>query len=171
MARPVANRRAIAGTNETSAIGETTTRYAVVIERQERSNHSEYVPDLPGCVSIGDTGSDRVSPSRRERRRRANPSFVNPRHVCRCGTTRAELGSIHCQGFSNPLHGMVLGCRIFIRLSEIPAARKAAPLAPPASPAHRAYSLYLTSFLHPGRGVKCRWQGRAAAIRRYNPVC
>jgi predicted RNase H-like HicB family nuclease len=29
-------------------------RYAVVIERGER-NYSAYVPDLPGCVSVGDT--------------------------------------------------------------------------------------------------------------------
>lgn len=29
-------------------------RYAVVIERAE-SNYSAYVPDLPGCVVVGDT--------------------------------------------------------------------------------------------------------------------
>jgi predicted RNase H-like HicB family nuclease len=29
-------------------------RYAVVIEKGER-NYSAYVPDLPGCVSAGDT--------------------------------------------------------------------------------------------------------------------
>ena len=29
-------------------------RYAVVIEKGER-NTSAYVPDLPGCVSVGDT--------------------------------------------------------------------------------------------------------------------
>ena len=29
-------------------------RYAVVIETGER-NHSAYVPDLPGCASVGDT--------------------------------------------------------------------------------------------------------------------
>jgi predicted RNase H-like HicB family nuclease len=29
-------------------------RYAVVLERGER-NYSAYVPDLPGCVSVGDT--------------------------------------------------------------------------------------------------------------------
>ena len=28
--------------------------YAVVIEKSER-NYSAYVPDLPGCVSVGDT--------------------------------------------------------------------------------------------------------------------
>ena len=28
--------------------------YAVVIEKGER-NYSAYVPDLPGCVSVGDT--------------------------------------------------------------------------------------------------------------------
>jgi len=29
-------------------------RYAVVIEKAE-NNYSAYVPDLPGCVSVGDT--------------------------------------------------------------------------------------------------------------------
>jgi predicted RNase H-like HicB family nuclease len=29
-------------------------RYGVVIEKGER-NYSAYVPDLPGCVSVGDT--------------------------------------------------------------------------------------------------------------------
>jgi len=29
-------------------------RYAVVIERA-KGNYSAYVPDLPGCVSVGDT--------------------------------------------------------------------------------------------------------------------
>jgi predicted RNase H-like HicB family nuclease len=29
-------------------------RYAVVIEKGDR-NYSAYVPDLPGCVSVGDT--------------------------------------------------------------------------------------------------------------------
>ena len=29
-------------------------RYAVVIEKGQ-SNYSAYVPDLPGCVSVGDT--------------------------------------------------------------------------------------------------------------------
>jgi predicted RNase H-like HicB family nuclease len=29
-------------------------RYAVMIEKGER-NFSAYVPDLPGCVSVGDT--------------------------------------------------------------------------------------------------------------------
>lgn len=29
-------------------------RYAVVIEKGTR-NYSAYVPDLPGCVSVGDT--------------------------------------------------------------------------------------------------------------------
>ena len=32
-------------------------RYAVVIERGER-NYSAYVPDLPGCVPVGDTLED-----------------------------------------------------------------------------------------------------------------
>ena len=32
-------------------------RYAVVIEKGER-NYSAYVPDLPGCVSVGDTPED-----------------------------------------------------------------------------------------------------------------
>jgi predicted RNase H-like HicB family nuclease len=31
--------------------------YAVVIEKGER-NYSAYVPDLPGCVSVGDTLED-----------------------------------------------------------------------------------------------------------------
>ena len=30
-------------------------RYAVVIEHQHGSNYSAYVPDLPGCVSTGDS--------------------------------------------------------------------------------------------------------------------
>ena len=30
-------------------------QYAVVIEHQEGSNYSAYVPDLPGCVTTGDT--------------------------------------------------------------------------------------------------------------------
>jgi predicted RNase H-like HicB family nuclease len=29
-------------------------RYAIVIEKGER-NYSAYVPDLPGCVAVGDT--------------------------------------------------------------------------------------------------------------------
>jgi predicted RNase H-like HicB family nuclease len=29
-------------------------RYAVVVEKGER-NYSAYVPDLPGCVAVGDT--------------------------------------------------------------------------------------------------------------------
>jgi predicted RNase H-like HicB family nuclease len=29
-------------------------RYAVVIEKAE-NNYSAYVPDLPGCISVGDT--------------------------------------------------------------------------------------------------------------------
>lgn len=32
-------------------------RYAVVIERAEH-NYSAYVPDLPGCISMGDTLED-----------------------------------------------------------------------------------------------------------------
>jgi predicted RNase H-like HicB family nuclease len=30
-------------------------RYAVVIEKAPDSNYGAYVPDLPGCVSTGDT--------------------------------------------------------------------------------------------------------------------
>ena len=30
-------------------------QYAVVIEHAPGSNYSAYVPDLPGCVSTGDT--------------------------------------------------------------------------------------------------------------------
>ena len=33
-------------------------QYAVVIERVKGSNYSAYVPDLPGCVSTGDTLED-----------------------------------------------------------------------------------------------------------------
>lgn len=32
-------------------------RYAVVIEQAE-GNYSAYVPDLPGCVAVGDTVSE-----------------------------------------------------------------------------------------------------------------
>ena len=32
-------------------------RYAIVIEKGER-NYSAYVPDLPGCVSVGDSLED-----------------------------------------------------------------------------------------------------------------
>ena len=32
-------------------------RYAVVIEKGER-NYSARVPDLPGCVSVGDTAEE-----------------------------------------------------------------------------------------------------------------
>jgi predicted RNase H-like HicB family nuclease len=32
-------------------------RYAVVIEKGE-SNFSAYVPDLPGCVAVGDTAEE-----------------------------------------------------------------------------------------------------------------
>ncbi|MBV9033057.1 MAG: type II toxin-antitoxin system HicB family antitoxin [Acidobacteriaceae bacterium] len=30
-------------------------QYAVVIEHAPGSNYSAYVPDLPGCVTVGDT--------------------------------------------------------------------------------------------------------------------
>ena len=30
-------------------------KYAVVIEKVPDSNYCAYVPDLPGCVSVGDT--------------------------------------------------------------------------------------------------------------------
>lgn len=30
-------------------------QYAVVIEKVPGSNYSAYVPDLPGCISTGDT--------------------------------------------------------------------------------------------------------------------
>ncbi len=33
-------------------------RYAVVIERVPESNYCAYVPDLPGCVSTGDTRAE-----------------------------------------------------------------------------------------------------------------
>ena len=35
-------------------------RYAIVIEQAE-TNFAAYVPDLPGCVAIGDTEEDRLS--------------------------------------------------------------------------------------------------------------
>lgn len=39
----------------TSFVGENyAMKYAVVIEKAE-SNYSAYVPDLPGCVTVGDT--------------------------------------------------------------------------------------------------------------------
>jgi len=33
-------------------------KYAVVIERVPESNYCAYVPDLPGCVSTGDTRAE-----------------------------------------------------------------------------------------------------------------
>jgi predicted RNase H-like HicB family nuclease len=39
-------------------------RYAVVVEKGER-NYSAYIPDLPGCVSVGDT-QDEVKAEIRE---------------------------------------------------------------------------------------------------------
>lgn len=51
-------------------------RYAVVIEKGER-NFSAYVPDLPGCVSVGETLEDVKAPRKRlfeeEARRRRLP--------------------------------------------------------------------------------------------------
>ena len=35
--------------------GKTMKRYAVVIEKVPNSNYCAYVPDLPGCISTGDT--------------------------------------------------------------------------------------------------------------------
>ena len=35
-------------------------RYAIVIEKSE-SNYSAYVPDLPGCMSDGDTPEEAVA--------------------------------------------------------------------------------------------------------------
>jgi predicted RNase H-like HicB family nuclease len=32
-------------------------RYAIVIEKADK-NYSAYVPDLPGCVAVGDTVGD-----------------------------------------------------------------------------------------------------------------
>jgi predicted RNase H-like HicB family nuclease len=34
-------------------------RYAIVIERGE-SNYGAYVPDLPGCVAVGDTVNETI---------------------------------------------------------------------------------------------------------------
>ncbi len=45
-------------------------RYAVVNEKGER-NYSAYVPELPGCVSVGDTLEEvkaEISPARRRPR-------------------------------------------------------------------------------------------------------
>ncbi len=42
------------GQDEPMALRTDPMRYAVVIEKGER-NYSAYVPDLPGCVSVGDT--------------------------------------------------------------------------------------------------------------------
>jgi predicted RNase H-like HicB family nuclease len=42
------------GHDETIGLKDYPMRYAVVIEKGER-NYSAYVPDLPGCVSVGDT--------------------------------------------------------------------------------------------------------------------
>jgi predicted RNase H-like HicB family nuclease len=33
-------------------------RYAIVIEKAPDSNYSAYVPDLPGCISTGETIED-----------------------------------------------------------------------------------------------------------------
>ena len=33
-------------------------QYAIVIEKAPGSNYSAYVPDLPGCVSVGDTSDE-----------------------------------------------------------------------------------------------------------------
>ena len=34
--------------------------YAVVVEREEDGRYSVYVPDLPGCASMGDTKREAV---------------------------------------------------------------------------------------------------------------
>jgi predicted RNase H-like HicB family nuclease len=38
-----------------------TVAYAVVVEREEDGRYSVYVPDLPGCASMGDTYEDAIS--------------------------------------------------------------------------------------------------------------
>ena len=35
-----------------------TQKYLVILEHAEGSNYSAYVPDLPGCVSTGETRED-----------------------------------------------------------------------------------------------------------------
>ena len=45
------------GQDKPSGSGTDPMRYAVVIEKGERNN-SAYVPDLPGCVSVGDTAEE-----------------------------------------------------------------------------------------------------------------
>ena len=36
-------------------------RYTVIIELAEDGSHSVYVPDLPGCVSTGDTQDEALA--------------------------------------------------------------------------------------------------------------
>jgi predicted RNase H-like HicB family nuclease len=45
------------GQDEPKGLKDCPMRYAVVIEKGERS-YSAYVPDLPGCVSAGDTAEE-----------------------------------------------------------------------------------------------------------------
>src|ERR1700722_2807883 len=66
-------------------------RYAVVIEKGER-NDSAYVPDLPGCVSVGNAAGrseggnprgDRISSRRHAGGWVADPKAVEPGELCR----------------------------------------------------------------------------------------
>jgi predicted RNase H-like HicB family nuclease len=55
--KPLANRvdgRVKPGHDDAAGLKDKPMRYAVVIEKGER-NYSAYIPDLPGCVSVGDT--------------------------------------------------------------------------------------------------------------------
>jgi predicted RNase H-like HicB family nuclease len=38
-----------------------TVAYAVVVEREEDGRYSVYVPDLPGCASMGDTYEEAIN--------------------------------------------------------------------------------------------------------------
>ena len=38
--------------------------YAVVVEREERGTYSVYVPDLPGCASMGGTRREALANAR-----------------------------------------------------------------------------------------------------------
>ncbi len=63
-------------------------RYAVVIEKGER-NYSAYVPDLPGCVSIGDT-PEQVKAEIREAIEFHLEGMREERMVCRSQSRQAR---------------------------------------------------------------------------------
>ncbi len=43
------------GSDSKTLKGVNSMQYAIVIEKAPGSNYSAYVPDLPGCISVGDT--------------------------------------------------------------------------------------------------------------------